>query len=214
MRKTVHATWLGMVFLLAMFALIGCGSVQAIATQMLATPTLPPIVPETGLNTQPAVAATPSLTATSVAPTATATRRPVIVAPRPTATPPSPPGVYVIGLAIDNPAAKSNDTPVFTATFLNTTGQTQTYTWYVKIFSPDQPSSFGETAKVPNNIPPGIAQFQAAANWKTRTFFGCLYFTARAFFWDTSGQINPFVQAYEFLKPDGSSLVTAFSVCP
>ncbi len=220
MRRIAHATWLITIVLLSALALTGCSSAQAFG-ELLATPTLPPVVPVTGLDAQPTATAVPptpttapSPTATAVPPTITPTPVAPAQAPRATAAPVVPPGVYVTALRVDPAVAQSDATPMFTVTFLNTTGQARTYTWYVKIYSPDQPNSFGETTKIPHTIPPGVSQLQAIPNWKTRTFFGCLPFTARAFFWDTSGQIDPFVQAYEFRKPDGTILATPFSVCP
>jgi len=217
MYKMIQHTWLGLIALLAVLVLSGCASAGLIGAAPLATATLPPAAAVNAPTIAPTVAPTatsiPLPTATNTAvplptATATATRRPTTVPPRATATPVIPPGVYVTAIKVDPSVAKSNQTPQFTVTFLNTTAQTQRFTWYIKIFAPDQQNSFGETTKITNDIPANSSQLPAIANWQTQTFFGCLPFTARAFWVDPNGD------AVEFLRPTGSTLATAFSVCP
>jgi hypothetical protein len=215
MYKMIQHTWLGLIALLAVLALSGCASAGLIGAAPLATATLSPVAAVNAPTVAPTVAPTatpiPLPTATMTAapvPTATATRRPTTVPPRATATPVVPPGVYVTAIKVDPSAAKSNQTPQFTVTFLNTTAQTQRFTWYIKIFSSEQPNSFGETTKISNDIPANTSRLPAIANWRTQTYFGCLSFTARAFWVDPNGD------AVEFLKPDGSNLGAPLSVCP
>ena len=213
MHKMIQHTWLGLIALLAVLALSGCASAGLIGAAPLATETLPPAAPPNVVVAAPTVAPTatpiplPTATMTAV-PLPTAIRRPTAVPPRATATPVIPPGVYVTAIKVNPTVAKSNQTPQFTVTFLNTTAQTQQFTWYVKIFTSDQPNSFGETAKLQSDIPANTSQLAAIPNWQTQTYFGCLSFTARAFW------VDPNSDAVEFLKPDGSSLGVALSVCP
>ena len=221
MSKMIQHTGLGLIALLAVLALSGCASAGLIGAAPLATATLPPAAPANVVAAAPTVAPTatsaptqaPLPTATLTpkpAPVATATptRRPAVALPRPTATPIFPPGVYVTAIKVDPSVAKPNQPPQFTVTFLNTTAQTQTFTWYIKIFAPDQQNSFGETTKITNDIPANTSQLAAIPNWQTQTFFGCLFFTARTFWADPNGGAD------EFLRPDGSSPGTTLSVCP
>jgi hypothetical protein len=165
-----------------------------------ATPTTP----------APAVTTTQVTATTTAVRTATATRRPLTPTPRVvrTATPAVAPGVYVTAIKINPLSVPSNQTPQFSITFLNTTGIAQPYRWFVKIYEPDQPQSFGETSKVDNTIAIGTSQLAAPMDWKTQTFFSCLPFIARAFWVDQDNNVN------EFLKPDGKSPATGFQVCP
>jgi len=118
-------------------------------------------------------------------PTMLATETPTPIPPRALPTPVIPPGVYVTAIVLDPPAPKSNELAQFSVVFLNTTGQPQTYRWFVKIFAPEQRNSFGETPKNTRVLPPGQWQLKGEPNWKTGTFFGCLFFTARAFWGST-----------------------------
>ena len=152
----------------------------------------------------------PSPTASeTLAPTATVTptQRVVVAGQRATPLPVIPSGVYVTALTIDPLQARSDQAPNFVVTFLNTTGQPQEFRWFVKIYS-DQPQSFGETPKLVSEIPVGTVMLQADSQWKTRTFFNCLWFTARVFWMDEENQVH------EFLKPNATNLGTGFSVCP
>jgi hypothetical protein len=118
------------------------------------------------------------------------------------------PSVFVTAIKIDPPSARSNESPQFTVTFLNATGQPRPYRWFVKIYAPDQTPSFGETSKVGSVLPINTTQLKSASDWKTQTFFDCLSFVARAFWADADNQVH------EFMKPDGSNPATAFTVCP
>jgi hypothetical protein len=226
MHKQIHSTWIVMVGSLIVLALTGCSSAEQIGASVFATTTLPRVVPITGVEEVPTIPPTQTIvppvapTSTPLAlPTATHTAAPVrpttatptrrqVSAPSPTATPVYPPGVYVTAIKVDPSTLHSNQAPQFTVTFLNTAVQTQDLTWYVKIFSPDQANSFGETEKIPNNIPPGVSRLSAVANWQTQTYSACSFFFARSFWVDPNGQIN------EFLTPTGTSLGVSLSVCP
>jgi hypothetical protein len=119
-----------------------------------------------------------------------------------------PPGIYVTKIILDPPEPKSNELVQFSVVFHNTTGQPQTYRWFIKIFAPEQKNSFGETPKNTRVLPPGQWQLKGEPNWKTGTFFGCLFFTARVFW------VNDDNQVFEFLSVDGKSVGKDFTVCP
>jgi len=93
-------------------------------------------------------------------------------------------------------------------TFLNTTSQTQRYRWFVKIYQPDQPQSFGETAREDSDIVLKTSQLKSSSGWKTTAVLQCMPMIARVFWADQNNQVT------EFLKPDGSSPATGFNICP
>lgn len=187
---------------------VGCApitsapSVPVTAFQVTAT-NVPAEAIQTG-TAAPTETVTPTAGPASLAPSAT--RSPATGAVT------APPGVYVTKIRLDPPAPKSGpDYVTFYATFQNTTGKMQQYKWLVKIYTADDSShSFGETAALVSNIPPGTTELASAANWRTNPL-SCLPLTARVFF------VNPDLGAdpFEFKKPDGSAgVATNFQVCP
>lgn len=206
MRMLIHCARVVLVILIGGLASSACRPTFQVPPASITTPTIPLLTPIGTLATPalpaPTETATPTET-TTLTPTATTTVRR-------SATPTLgiPPGVYATAIKVEPQSAKSNEKPQFTVTFLNTTGQSQKYRWFIKIFSPEQIPSFGETPKVENDIPPGTSQLKALSEWRTQTFFSCLSFTARVFW------VNAENQVIEFLKPDRSSPGTEFSVCP
>jgi hypothetical protein len=179
----------------------------ATATPTLAEPTAPPTA--TRSSTPPPTApptATPS--STPVPPTVTPSSTP---AP-PTATRAFPsatiwPGLFVAGVQLDPPEPKDRQTPTFKVTFLNTLGQTVQYRWFIKIFRPEQKQSFGETAKLNSDIPPGTTVLAAVPNWKGVAGEPCNAFTARVFYQAPDNTI------LEFPKPGGDTFAFYFWVC-
>jgi hypothetical protein len=173
-------------------------------------PTVAPIAPTaTSVPATPTQSPTPLPTETiTPTPTLTLIPAPTIIYPTATPIPAAAPGIYVTALDMRTTELKSNDLAQFTPTFLNTTGQPQTIRWFIKIFKSDQIPSFGETPKNTSTLPFGASQFQAESNWKTGTFFGCLWFSAGVFWVDDNNQV------IELLKPDGKPLRKDFSVCP
>ncbi len=93
-------------------------------------------------------------------------------------------------------------------TFLNTTGQPQTYRWFVKVYLPDQPQSFGETSRIDSVIVPKTSAVRASSDWKTMVVLDCLFFIGRVFWVDENNQVH------EFLKSNATSPATGFYVCP
>ncbi len=195
-----------------------------IASPTLPPPTLParftPVVvvlastpsaippPTTALPTGLATPA-PSSTPLAAAPTASLTNAPVV--PTTTAAVPTAtlwPGLFVAGVQVDPPEPKDRQAPTFKVTFLNTLGQTVQYRWFVKIFRPEEKQSFGETAKVNSDIPPGTTVLSAVPNWKGAAGDPCNAFVARVFYQAPDNTI------LEFPKPGGDTFSLYFSVCP
>ena len=208
MNTTIHLLRITIVLLLGVCAITGCS--QTIAQGQ--TPTIPAPPTETATNT-PAATATQSfdavLSATNTpAASSTPTRRPATPLPRPTATPPIAPGIYVTAIKIDPTPVLSDQPPTFTVTFVNTLTQTQSYRWFVKIYLPDQPQSFGETSKETSDIVLKTSQVRSTSDWKTRELSQCNPMIARVFWIDQDNQVK------EFLKPDGSNPATGFNLCP
>ncbi len=167
-----------------------------------AVPTTPPL----GQIGQP----TPALT--TVTPTVvdlTPTRRPPTKAAA-TSTLSASPGVYALGIRVDPPQPQRGVPPTFFVTFLNTTGKTTSYRWYLKIFEPDKPNSKGETSKAVNDFRTGTFELASPADWAIRGPGPCEPFIARVYWYDKDSN-----QTTEFLKPDLSGgPALAFQVCP
>lgn len=175
-------------------------------------------VSASGVGTGPTTAATQvglaegtpttGASSTSSLPTATLTRRPPT---RPPATPTinAPPGVYVTNIRISPASPHRGENATFFVTFLNTTGNPQSYRWRIRIFIPDQKNSFGDTALLQMSIPPGQSELASSDTWAIRGACDPKTMTARVFWKDPdSGQEN------EFLKPDRSGGPAAdFLVC-
>jgi hypothetical protein len=144
--------------------------------------------------------------------TATVTRRPVATAthaPAATATLALTPGVYVLAIKIDPNPGKSGQSPTFTVTFVNATGQPQIYRWFVKIYEKDQPQSFGETSKTESWLPTNSVTLPSISDWKTTAVAPeCSFYIARVFWLDSNNQV------IEFTKPNGASTATGFNICP
>jgi hypothetical protein len=208
MRMLIHCARVVLVILIGGLAASACRPPFTAAPPPFSTPTIPLPAPIGTLATTPPPAPIETTTPTETAtPVATVTITTTILRST-TPTPGISPSVYVTAIRIEPLSAKSNEMPQFTVTFLNTTGQTKRYRWFIKIFSPDQTPSFGETPKIESDIPLSTSQLKALSEWRTQTFFGCLFFTARVFWVDADNQVN------EFLKPDQTSPGTGFSVCP
>lgn len=206
MRPTICLMHIAMIMIVVGLGTSACSA--ASITKLTDTSTPAPFI-QTFASAQ---TETPSPSPTAIetlAPTATVTptQRVAVTSQRATPLPVIPSGVYVTALTIDPLQARSDQAPDFFVTFLNTTGQPQTYRWFIKIYS-NQPQSFGETPKLVGEVPVGIAMLQANSQWKTRTFFDCLWFTARVFWIDEENQVH------EFSKPNATNLGTGFSVCP
>ncbi|MBI5030959.1 MAG: hypothetical protein HZB51_10560 [Chloroflexi bacterium] len=169
-----------------------------------ATSTIEPVTETPTLT--PTIVATETITATT---TVTLTQRPTVTRPRATATPRPPASVFVTAIKITPSPVRSNEPPVFTVTFQNTTGKALNYRWFVKLYLQDQPQSFGETAKLDSVIAPQLSSSAAPSNWKTLVVFPeCMFLIARVFWLDESNQV------IEFMKPNGTSPATGFYVCP
>lgn len=171
----------------------------------LASPSVPPTASG---GTTPTVGG-PTETASVIRPTAT--RAPsTATRPAATATISAPPGMYAVSIRFDPANPKVNNTVTFYVTFLNNTGQTKRFRWFVKIYREENPrNSFGETAKKDDDFPVGRIELASPNNWKVGGFADCQPFFARAFWYDIDSTL-----VTEFLKTDGQSVNTGFSVCP
>lgn len=179
----------------------------------LPTAPLPPTLVIPPLGSTPSVLPTvpPSgVTPAAGGPAPTAPRAPTRVVPSPTVIS-GPPGVYATNIRLDPPQPKRGQFITFNVAFLNTTGTAQTYTWKVKIYEPDAKNSFGETAVIRHDIPPGNSELPSMNNWRLTGSGDCTPYIARAFYMDPdTKQVTG-----EFLKPDRSGPPSAnFQVCP
>lgn len=156
--------------------------------------------------------AQPTNTSSAISSQPTATRRPnTPTSTRPAASPTvsAPPGVYAVSARLDPTNPRANTQVTFYTTFLNTTGVTKHYRWFVKIFRPDERNSFGETAKADIDVPAGTSEFATPNNWKTGVFADCQPFFARPYWYDIDSTL-----VTEFLKTDGQAVNHGFNVCP
>ncbi len=150
-----------------------------------------------GDNRAPVLQPAPRTLPTPAAPIATST---------PTA-PAAPPGVYVTAVRTDPTQVMDGQFPTFQVTFLNTLGGAANYNWFVKIYEPDKKQSFGETPKVPSEIPVGSNTLPSSNKWKAPGASPCRQFIARVFYQAPDGTI------VEFAKPGGDYFYYYFSVC-
>jgi hypothetical protein len=142
---------------------------------------------------------------------ANATANPSAVGTRRPAAPRTAPAVYVSSIRIDPPQPRSGPNPVtFYVRFQSTFPNKQTYKWLVKIFRPGDNKSFGETAAMNTDIPPGASEIASANNWHTNPY-QCESFTARVFYVESGVYADPI----EFKKTDGvNTPFVDFKVCP
>lgn len=207
MRRNLLPVLFVLIVVAVALAVSACSPVAALP--LAGTPTLSPVAPTGPPAATDTPAPSPTAKATeTAAPTATPVRRATATRPRPTATPNLAAGVFVTTLKIDPTPAKSNEAPLFTVTFLNTTGQPQAYRWFVKVYLPGQPQSFGETSRMDSDLPPNTPWVKSVSDWKTISLLQCTFFIARVFWADQNNQVT------EFMRPDGSSPAAGFNVCP
>ncbi len=201
-----------LLFLVVALALSACSAVAADVPLPTITPTVigatATLAPSDSVTLVAIAVPTDTPVPTATPPVTPTQRASVAVSPRATATPSIPPGVYATAIKIDPTPAKSDVAPQFTVTFLNTTGGAKMYRWFVKVYQPDQPQSFGETTKIDSDIQPHTTQLMARSDWKTTTVVQCMFLIARVFWIDENNQVH------EFLKPDGYNPATGFYVCP
>jgi hypothetical protein len=113
-------------------------------------------------------------------------------------------------MRVDPADPKRNNPVTFWITFLNTTGNTQTYNTRVLIFAPDAKNSKGDTQVVNTIIPVGLSEEASAANWTIHGPGGCEPYIARIFWIDPNTK-----QPTEFVKPDQSGgTAVGFQMCP
>lgn len=216
-------SWIHRIFLLLVVSLVGALTIAACSTAPAIVPTAPTPTPA---SLAPAATQTPTTAPTSASaatPTKaavaqpTATKVPVAVAtvvgPDTGEASGSANAVFATAIRVNPPQPVSGpDYVTFYVTFNNTSGKTQQLKWYVKIWSPaSSTQSFGETAKLITNIPPGTSEVASSSNWRTNSM-NCEPFTARVYW--LHADVN-FGNPNEFKKPDGSpGPIANFQVCP
>ncbi len=152
-------------------------------------------------------AAAPSVTSTT-APAATATRRPPTRTPAATAIS-APPGVYATLIRVDPVTAGRAQNVTIFVTFLNTTGNPQSYRLRNRIYWDQQKNSFGDTPPTNMTIPVGQAEL-STGTWAKSGPGDCMNLQARVFWIDPDSK-----QETEFIKPDASGgPAGGFQVCP
>lgn len=145
-------------------------TLAAVTSEPVATIALPTPVPTaTTVRT-----ATPTPAPTKIPVTATQ------VPPTPTAAPTFPPNVYVTKITVDPSRPQPNLDATFTATFLNTTGQTTSFTWVILTYRQGQTKGFGESPPVTITVPPGESTGSLSYPPVTGKGGGCESFYAHA----------------------------------
>ena len=129
--------------------------------------------------------------------------------PSPSATPKElPRAVYVTKIRLDPPNAKQQQDVTFNVTFLNTTGSSQTYRWFVFINRQGQPKPFGQTsADKARVIPAGTVEQPAINTWRMGSNEPCTVLEARVYWEDPNGS-RPV-----FNGTDGHPYVLTFTMC-
>ena len=167
-------------------------------------------VPPTVLNTPTLL---PTVTNPPPPPTVTpipATKAPTPVPPTNTPSINAPPGVYVTQITLDPPAPKHNQAANFTATFVNTTGQSQNYNWLIRLFEPAKVGGNKELGKSdPMGITVPIGSSQFTINYvSVKGPGGCVSLYAQA-----ANSVSRF-DVQSFPNTDGTPLSVFFDVCP
>ncbi len=148
-----------------------------IPTITLAVPTDTPLPPPTAVITA-SETVTPTRSAPKPAPTKKPTVPPTPAGPTATKAPNVPPGVYVTDLQTIPSKANIGDTLGFKVSFLNTTGSTQVYNWFVKVYQcPEQcqdfKHSYGETLHTSTNIATGASDLSSSQTINLGTGIRC-----------------------------------------
>lgn len=128
--------------------------------------------------------------------------------PPPVAAPAFPPGVYVNQMWV-SPNAQRQEPVTFTASFLNSTGQAQSFEWRAVIFDPNKRgrnNDWGQSNPTGIIVPPGNSQFSITYTPVTNSG-GCIPLQALAA-WQREDSARIF-----FTTPDGSVLTVNFQVC-
>lgn len=167
------------------------------------TPTVATPIPVT--VARPTSQPTASIPTITRQPTATPTS-----APTNTPEPNFPPNVYVTNI-VTNPSAPLRNQPIgFTATFLNTTGETRGFNWLIQIYDPNKAGGnkrFGESNILGINVPPGTNEFSVTYPG-VKGPGGCISLYAQAEWVNDEGFRTP------FSNTDGSVKQLNFDVCP
>lgn len=150
----------------------------------------------------------PTVRATRVPTQAVPTPLPPPTQSPPTAPPAFPPGVYVNQMWV-SPNAQRQQPVTFTASFLNTTGQAQSFEWRAVIFDPNKDGrnkDWGQSNPTGITVPPGNSQFSVTYIPVTNPG-GCITLQALA-----ASQREDNARIF-FTTTDGSILAVNFQVC-
>jgi hypothetical protein len=152
----------------------------------------------------------PTVAPTELPSAAPPTDSPTAALPSDTPLPDCPPGVCVTNIALTPSAPKRNENVTFAATFVNTTGSTQTYPFIVLLFDPNKPGAnkgFGESTPINISVPPGVSTAEVTYVAVTGPG-GCVSLYVQAG-WKQSQFQKPV-----FPNSDGQPLSVYFDVCP
>jgi hypothetical protein len=169
-------------------------TVVVVTTEPTSTVPLPTLLPTTTPAVIPSVTPVPATATNTVPPSSP--------------TPNFPPGVYVTNLTISENPAKQNQASTFTATFVNSTGGSQSFNWLILIYRAETGNQFGESTAYLVNIPPGQSTMTIEHVPVTGRGGGCESFFARAG-WKTSP-----VEKTIFPNTSGGPATVNFESCP
>ncbi len=129
--------------------------------------------------------------------------------PLPSPTPTYGPGMFVTDIHTDpHPPIRGTDL-VFYVTFVNTTGNIQTYKWVVYIYKPDNPkNSYGETTGATTLFQSTVGEAQSAGRWKLPLGGPCEDFIVRAAWFDQENK------AVFFTDFDYKPFEKRLTICP
>jgi hypothetical protein len=110
---------------------------------------------------------------------------------------------------VDPPEPKSKPAQFFFKVgFLNTVGENVNYPgWRVLIFEQGKQNSVGDPQGVSRTIETGSSE-QSTRPWEINVVVSCISYRAEPVWVDENGKRTPFP------KPDGTTAVLEFQVCP
>ncbi len=109
----------------------------------------------------------------------------------------------------DPSPAKQKQDLTFLVTFLNTTGQEQSYRWFVNIYDQNQPNPVGQTSSDKEFIiPPGSSDYATINTWRMGPGLPCTTYIAKIHWVNQDGS-KPV-----FGKVGGAEAAFPFTLCP
>ena len=213
---------LGLVVLAFLFVRVFPGSL--FLAQVPPTATSTPLPPSTVTATPPPTATatataadtaapspvppTPPSTSTALPPSATP-RPPTRVPVPPTRTTTIPPGVFVTRIRTDPAVVKQKEEVTFYVTFLNATGRSQRYHWFILVYPAGQSVAIGQTSADRESVfAPGTTEEASLNTWKTGPGAPCANYVAEVHWLRPDGSQPAFTQV------NGQTAALPFQVCP